>query len=41
LIPVANHFNSLRTSRNEGKNTTRTYLWSSYYKTKQNKLLWV
>jgi uncharacterized protein YbcV (DUF1398 family) len=26
LIPVANHFNSLRTSRNEGKNSNRTYL---------------
>lgn len=26
LIPVVNHFNTLRTSRNEGKNSTRTYL---------------
>ncbi len=25
IIPIGNNFNSLRTSRNEGKNTNRTY----------------
>ena len=30
VVPAMNNYGSLRSSRNEGKNTNRTYMWSYF-----------